>query len=247
MNLFLSRGVAVSFVLTATLFLSACAKQTGDTIVDPMENMNRKTHALNKALDKALLRPAGNAYGAIISEPDHEVINNFAANLSEPSTIVNQILQGRIMRATKSSFRFVINTTLGFGGTVDAGKDFGLFADETDFGETLDVWGFGEGAYVELPFFAGSTVRDTVGLVVDFAIDPMSHVTPKKYKPAKTGVKLLELAGDRDQYGDVIDGVLYDTEDSYASQRLYYLQNRRFKLNGGEISEDELENPYETE
>ena len=232
-NKFLSRIFTVT-LLSTTVLLSACAKQTGDNISDPMEKMNRKTHALNKTLDKALLRPAGNAYGAIISEKDNEVINNFAANLSEPSTIVNEILQGRIMKATKSSLRFIINTTLGFGGTVNAGKDFGLYADETDFGETLDVWGFGEGAYVELPFYAGSTVRDTVGLLVDFAFDPVNQMIPKKYKPAKTGVKLLELAGDRDQYGDVIDSVLYETEDSYASQRLYYLQNRRFQLNGGE-------------
>lgn len=247
MSLFFARGMTASILVTSMVFLSACAKQSGDTIVDPLEKLNRKTHAFNKTMDKALLRPAGNAYGAIISDADHEVIDNFAANLSEPSTIVNELMQGRVMKATKSSFRFIINTTLGFGGTVNAAKDFGLEADETDFGETLHVWGFGEGAYIELPFFAGSNVRDTVGLVVDFAIDPMNHVTAKKHKPAKTGVKLLELAGDRDQYGEVIDGVLYNTEDSYASQRLYYLQNRRYDLNDGEISDADLENPYDTE
>jgi phospholipid-binding lipoprotein MlaA len=241
------RRMAIPVFTICALQLSACAKPTGDDFHDPAENFNRKTHELNKKLDKALLRPAGNAYGSIISPVDDEIINNFASNLSEPSTIANQILQGRLLRATKSTIRFAVNSTIGIGGIVNPAADFGLERDESDFGETLHVWGVGEGAYIELPFYGGSTARDTVGIIVDFATDPLDHVIASKHKPYKTGVKLVELAGDRDAYGDVIDGVLYGTEDSYASQRLYYLQNRRFQLSGGEISDADLENPYDVE
>ncbi len=247
MSKHLFRRMAVPFFALCALQLSACAKPTGDAYHDPAEKFNRKTHELNKKLDKALLRPAGNAYGALIGPVDDEIINNFASNMSEPSTIVNQILQGRLLRATKSTIRFAVNSTIGIGGITNPSADFGMERDESDFGETLHVWGVGEGAYVELPFYGGSTARDTVGIIVDFATDPMDHILPSKYKPHTTAVKLIELAGDRDEYGDVIDGVLYETEDSYASQRLYYLQNRRFQLSGGEISDADLENPYDVE
>ena len=52
---------------------------------------------------------------------------------------------------------------------------------------------------------------------------------------------------DRNEYGDIIDNMLYRNEDSYASQRLYYLQRRRFDLNNNKISDDDLGNPYEDE
>ena len=243
----LFRRLAIPIFALVALQLSACAKPTGDAFHDPAENVNRKTHGLNKKLDKALLRPAGNAYGAVIGPVGDEIINDFASNMSEPSTIVNQILQGRLLRATKSTIRFAVNSTIGIAGITNPSADFGMERDESDFGETLHVWGVGEGAYVELPFYGGSTARDTIGIIVDFATDPLNQVIPRKHKPFKTGVKLVELAGDRDEYGEIIDGVLYGTEDSYASQRLYYLQNRRFYLSGGEISDADLENPYDVE
>lgn len=234
-------------ILLFTIVLTACGNQQQAEFYDPLEKTNRKTHALNKKFDKALLRPAGNAYAAVINDVDHEVINNFAGNLSEPSTVLNNILQGRLLKAGKTTLRFAVNSTLGFVGTVDVATDLGLDKDESDFGETLHVWGVGEGAYLELPFYGGSTTRDAVGIIVDFVTDPMDIVTPSDLKPVKTGARVIELIGDRDEYGEVIDGVLYETEDSYASQRLYYLQNRRFELNDGEISDADLENPYDVE
>jgi len=244
---FLKRTIRTSIFTFSALALAACASNTGGEFNDPMEKMNRKTHNFNKKVDKALLRPAGNAYAAIISDVDHEVIDNFAGNLSEPSTVLNNILQGRLLKAGKNTLRFAVNSTLGFVGAVDVASEMGLESDESDFGETLHVWGVGEGAYLELPFYGGSTTRDTVGIVVDFLTDPMDSVTPSDLKPAKTAVKVIELIGDRDEYGEIIDGVLYETEDSYASQRLYYLQNRRFELNDGQISDTDLENPYDVE
>lgn len=241
------RAITASFLISSAVLLSACSQPTGGDINDPFEQTNRKTHNLNKSLDKALLRPAGNVYGAIFNDDDDEIINNFASNLSEPSTVLNNLLQGRLLQATKTTMRFAINSTLGFVGVADAAADFGLYKDESDFGETLHVWGIGEGAYLELPFYGGSTTRDTVGIIVDFMTDPMDSVVHNDLKPAKTGVKIVELIGDRDEYSDVIDDVLYNAEDSYATQRLFYLQNRRFELNGGEISDADLENPYDVE
>ena len=57
------------------------------------------------------------------------------------------------------------------------------------FGETLHNWGVGEGAYIELPFYAASTVRDTTGIMVDFMMDPINSILPSKYKPYTQGAK----------------------------------------------------------
>ena len=90
-------------------------------------------------------------------------------------------------------------------------------------------------------------MRDTTGIVVDIIMEPINSIRQTKYKVHTQGAKLIELAGDRNEYGDVIDNMLYQTEDSYASQRLYYLQRRRFDLNNNIISDDDLGNPYEDE
>ena len=157
------------------------------------------------------------------------------------------MLQGKIIKSLKSTARFLVNSTIGLGGIIDPASRFGLMADESDFGETLHNWGIGEGVYIELPFYAASTMRDSTGILVDFMMDPINSILPSKYKTYTQGAKLIELAGDRNEYGDMIDSVLYQNEDSYASQRLYYLQNRRFELNNNTISDDDLGNPYDDE
>jgi hypothetical protein len=56
------------------------------------------------------------------------------------------------------------------------GHRHGPPAAETDFGETMHVYGLGEGDYHVLPVFGPSTTRDSVGLIVDFAMNPLRHV-----------------------------------------------------------------------
>ena len=139
--------------------------------------------------------------------------------------------------------RFVFNTIFGIGGLGDPAGELGLYEDETDFGETLHVWGAAEGAYVELPVLGPSTERDAVGKVVDLFLNPLSYVLPKPEKYYATGVKVVSKVGDRGRYSDTIDSVLYDSADSYAQARTIYLQNRRFELGGDD--DDAYVDPYD--
>ena len=44
-----------------------------------------------------------------------------------------------------------------------------------DFGQTLYMWGFGDGFYLVLPFFGPSNLRDGIGFVLGkFASGPAS-------------------------------------------------------------------------
>ncbi|THH37005.1 VacJ family lipoprotein [Aliishimia ponticola] len=217
-----------------TALLSACSAQNGapsaDGINDPYEAQNRRVHAFNRGLDRAIVRPAGKGYTAIVPDDIEDSVGNFSTNLGQPSVTVNSLLQGDMRGSGISLARFVINSTLGIGGLFDVATDFGIEDHDTDFGETLYVWGVGEGSYIELPLLGPSTARHTAGRIVDLFTNPLSYNLddPESYIPPAATV--ASRLGDRGRYSDTVDAILYESADSYAQARLIYLQNRRFQL-----------------
>lgn len=235
---------AVALIAALALGMAACAPAPPATgIHDPYEATNRKTHAFNKQLDSAFFR--GDPADTSPPGPLTKTLYNVGSNLSLPGKVLNSLLQGRPEPAVKNTFRFFINSTIGLGGIFDpAGTDFSLPETDTDFGETLHVWGVGEGNYQELPIFGPSTTRDTVGMVVDFVIDPLNAL-PDKERIAAGALRFGGKIAKRDMYGTTVDSILYDSADSYAQSRLLYLQNRRYELNGEEASDANAYDPYE--
>lgn len=225
--------------------VSACSSPQGlEDIHDPYEVSNRKVHDLNKSLDRAVLRPVANSYVKIVPKPVLIGISNFSSFLDLPGNVVNDLLQLDLKSALKNTGRFVINGTVGVLGFYDAAAEVGLYTDDSDFGETLHVWGIGEGAYLELPVMGGSTTRDTTGIVVDALFNPMSAVLVDYWKLSGTGIKTLDMLGERGRFGSTVDSVLYDSADSYSQSRLFYLQSRRHEL-GMEQAEEDYFDPYE--
>lgn len=231
--------------------LAACGPAPQATgINDPLEPMNRGIHGLNKGLDTVLLRPGAQAYG-VVPEPVRQGVSNVADTLDLPGDMANHLLQGRIGPATTNFLRFGVNVVFGLGGLMDVATEAGLPRDSTDFGETLHVWGVGEGPYVELPGFGPSTLRDAVGLAVDLGLNPVNRVAKGKDATAATLAKVLARLRDRGRYSNTVDSILYESADSYAQSRLLYLQNRRFELSrgaaaGGEgAAADDFIDPYE--
>ena len=165
-------------------------------------------------------------------EPLRRGVDNFSSNLSQPSYILNNLLQVRIGQASQNTLRFLVNPTVGIGGLFDPATALGLPAAETDFGETLHVYGIPEGDFVMLPVFGPSTTRDAVGLVVDIASNPVRHVLQAPERHYVTGAELLDRFGDRYEMDATFDSLLNDSADSYAQLRSLYLQNRRFELGG---------------
>ena len=213
-------------------------------VTDPNEAANREIHAFNTTIDKALVRPASGAYGSFLPAPVKRGVSNFASNLDAPGDVANNLLQGRIGNAGQNTLRFAVNTVLGIGGLFDTATAIGLAAKPTDFGETLHVWGVGEGNYVELPFVGPSTERDFVGIIVDVALNPVRLALPEPEATYATVAKLGSKLGDRDRYSEIVDQILYESADSYAQSRLLYLQNRRFAL-GQTATDDSFVDPYE--
>ena len=101
--------------------------------------------------------------------------------LSLPTIFVNDMLQGELSRAGKSMWRLVINSTVGVGGFFDPASKIGIPGHGEDFGQTMAVWGVGEGPYLILPVFGPSNPRDATGLVVDAVIDPTNQIGFKQH------------------------------------------------------------------
>ncbi|WP_245155701.1 MlaA family lipoprotein [Paracoccus ravus] len=224
------------FAVLACGFCAACAtNHSQNDIHDPFEPMNRQVHAFNRGLDAHVVKPAtaglssdgGGGMGSHVLQG----IGNFGSNLAQPGKALNHLLQGRVEPAVMTGFRFAVNSTLGLAGFLDpASADFALPEQDTDFGETLAVWGVPEGAYLELPLLGPSTTRDTAGRVVDLVIDPMHQVLDLDEWLIGLGARAVSKAGERARFGDSVDSILHESADSYAQTRLIWMQHRRHEL-----------------
>lgn len=228
------------------LALAACAAPAPRGITDPYEGANRQVHAFNVAIDRQVSALTGD--GPSTPGVKDELIgaaSRITANLSLPKKVVNHLLQGRLEPAAKNTLRFAINSTLGVGGVFDpAGTDFALPETDTDFGETLHVWGVGEGAFVMLPILGPTTERDLVGKIVDFAMNPVGNwIDHPREANAVRGLKIVSKLGERGRFAGTVNSILHQSADSYAQLRLIYLQKRRHDL--GQTSEDDAYDPYD--
>ncbi|MBL4929143.1 VacJ family lipoprotein [Tabrizicola sp. KVB23] len=235
--------------LLAVTALTACGPApVAQGINDPYEQTNRNIHQINLAVDRNVVRPVSRLFG----DGDGFVLRrakNFAGNLSVPGTVVNNLLQLRIADAGQNTLRFAVNSTFGLAGLFDPAGTLGVAPKPTDFGETLHVWGVGEGPYMEVPLVGPSTARDTLGTAVDLVINP-TNLLPEPEVYVGVAAKLASRLGDRARYSGTVDSILYDSADSYAQTRLLYLQNRRFELGKGKPADaatgfvDPYEDPY---
>jgi phospholipid-binding lipoprotein MlaA len=230
-------------VASLVMVVSACSPRQGAVADDPFERLNRSSHAFNKGLDRNILSPLSKTYTDVVPDPVEDSVSNFARNLSLPGKVVNNVLQLDLSSAARNSARFALNSTVGLAGLFDPSQKIGLVEKSTDFGETLQGWGVAEGAYLELPLFGPSNMRDGLARFVDMLfLDPTGQILKppvSEYRSASTVGALLQT---RQIYGAQIDEVLYGSADSYAQSRLVYLQSRRFELR--DIANDDYIDPY---
>ncbi len=234
-----------TLALTAVLALGACSvPNTPVEVHDPYEQTNRRIHSFNKGLDSVVVRPTSTAYGIVLPQPVRTGVSNFANFIDTPRFIVNDLAQGNVSDAGHNFARFLVNGVFGLG-VLDVAKSAGIESRRTGFGETLHVWGAEEGAYIELPVFGPSNERDAVGQVVDFISNPISGMIDASDEWIPPSANVMDRLGQRYEFGSTIDGLLYESADSYAQTRNLYLQNRRFELGQeDDFAFDPYEDPY---
>ena len=229
--------VRILLVALAGLWLAGCSTPTPQMLAanDPWEPMNRDTLKLNGKIDHYFVIPTVGIYFTLVGDGGRRAVHNFLQNVSLPTVFVNDLLQGETRRAGQTFGRFMINSTLGLGGFLDpAAKKFHIPGHGEDFGQTLAVWGVGEGPYLVAPFFGPQPPRDGVGLVVDAAIiDPWNYVPFKQHIWWDAGRYYFTLLDLRGQTYETVQGVQRGSVDYYASLRSLYRQLRNNEIRNG--------------
>ena len=244
----LRRWARIGVLVLAMFVLANCASAPENdpealaeynTINDPIEPANRGIFEFNLFLDRALFRPVTALYRTIAPETVREFIHNFLQNLRTPVILANDLLQGEPSRGGDTTMRFVINSTIGVLGFGDPATAMGFEQHDEDFGQTLAVWGAGEGPYLMIPIFGPSNPRDAVGKVVDFFLDPINWWDSKEgLDSVLWGRTVMSGIDTRDQLWDVLDDLEKSSIDFYASIRSLYRQRRNDEITNGEGLDD---------
>lgn len=223
-----ARIKSVTVGIMAVGLLAGCA--TSGNPKDPIEGFNRAMFAFNEGLDSAIIKPVATGYDAVLPAPVRTGVTNFFSNIEDLFIGVNNLLQGKVPEAFSDLGRVAINTTAGLLGVIDWASDAGLEKHEEDFGQTFGRWGVGNGAYVVIPIFGPRTARDTVGLVLDVAADPVANHNPVRTRDVALVLRLVNDRADLLAADKVVEEAALD---KYAYMRDAYLQRRRNLIHDG--------------
>ncbi len=222
--------------LTLTGLLGGCA--TSGNPKDPIEGFNRAIYAFNEGLDTVLIKPVAKGYDAVLPTPVRTGVTNFFGNIADFFIGVNNLLQGKPDQAASDLGRVLVNSTVGILGIFDVATSAGLEKHEEDFGQTFGRWGVGDGAYVVIPVFGPRTVRDTVGLVLDVAADPVSNIDYVPTRNSALALRLIDTRADLLPADKVIEEAALD---KYAYVRDGYLQRRRSLVHDGNAPREQFD------
>jgi phospholipid-binding lipoprotein MlaA len=227
----------IALLLGATALLSGCATTQNP---DPLESVNRKTFALNEGLDKVVLKPAATAYKAAVPTPVRTGVSNFFANLGDPWSGVNLMLQGRVKDGLSDFARFGTNTTVGLFGVLDVATGWGMPRHGEGFSDTLAAWGVGGGAYLVLPLMGPSDLRGAAAFPVNSLASPTGQVNDVGARNTMTVLSMVDKRASLLDATRMIDEVALD---KYLFVRDAYLQ-RRAQREGDRSGEGQAERRY---
>jgi phospholipid-binding lipoprotein MlaA len=218
----------LSLAVSLALMLGGCAASRNPK--DPIEGFNRAIFAFNDGLDKVVIKPVAQGYEATLPQTARNGVSNFFGNIADVFTGVNNVFQGKFPEAVGDFGRFMLNSTLGVLGFMDVASDMGVEKHEEDFGQTFGRWGVGSGPYVVLPVFGPRSVRDTVGLAADLAVEPIGNMGDV---PTRNTLLVTRLVSDRAAMLPADKVIEEAALDKYSYIRDGYLQRRRSLIYDG--------------
>lgn len=190
---------------------------------DPLEGFNRAMFAFNDVAYRYALIPLASGYVKVVPLPVRNSVTNLFYNLKTPIYFVNNLLQLEGALACRNLARFVINSTLGLAGLFDPAADwFGLERAEAHFDDTLMKYGAGYGAYLVLPFFGPSDLRDGTSAITDYLLNPITYLMDD---PEKFGVKAFDYLQDYSSDAERYEVLREKSDDPYILFRNLYLQS----------------------
>ncbi|MBI4632316.1 MAG: VacJ family lipoprotein [Deltaproteobacteria bacterium] len=216
-------------------FVEEGAEEEKAGIADPLEPFNRAMYHFNDKLYFWVLKPVAQGYQKVVPESARVSVSNFFSNLAFPVRFVNCLLQGNFSGASTEFGRFLVNTVWGVGGFLDpaSSKDIELSKQDEDLGQTLGVYGLGQGFFINWPILGPSSPRDTVGLVGDFFLHPFTYLTPAW--ETTVGIRGYEKVNATSLSIGDYESLKEAAIDPYVAIRDAYVQYRLKKINAGKI------------
>jgi len=191
---------------------------------DPFEGFNRAVYKFNEKTDQYVLKPLAKGYRAVVPQPVSKSISNFFSNLYDPANMLYNFLQGKPKAGFSDLGRFIVNSTFGIAGLFDVASKMGLSKHNEDFGQTLAVWGVGDGPYLVLPFFGPSNIRDGASLPVDWYTYPPNHMEEHSTRDKMFVVEVVDKRAQLLDASDILEQAAGG--DPYPFVREAYRQRR---------------------
>ena len=201
-------------------------------IFDPFESVNRYSFQFNDFVYHNILQLLADRYKAVTPDSIEEGTSKFFLNLNYPVRLSSNLIQGRLREMWVETARFVINTTIGFGGLASPADNIeGLSAIKSeDLGQAFGAIGIGEGPYLVIPLLGPSNLRDLGGLIGNRAVNPIKEpfsLIDKcdwEYRLSVSGLDFINSSsGLLQQYNQLKGGAI----DPYSSLKNGYTQYRR--------------------
>ena len=215
------------------IFIFYISNISANEINDPYENFNRKTYQFNENLDEKIAKPIAEIYSKF-PPPIKNGVTNFFNNLEEVDTFINQLLQGKPKESLNDLTRFIINSTIGLAGFIDVASKIGLERHEEDFGQTLGVWGVGQGPYIMLPVLGPSTLRDSFSRPVSSFLSVTFHMTETDVNIALKSIDAIETRERLLEVESLLSG------DKYSFVKDAYIQSINYEVKDGIDVEDDF-------
>jgi phospholipid-binding lipoprotein MlaA len=241
----MSRKIAVIFFLFVSLFISNVMLFAGsdmqssdledefsyseEIVADPLEPYNRVITSFNDSLYFILLDPTAKGYAAVVPRGSRLGIRNFFHNIMFPIRFVNNILQLKFAKAGIETARFIINSTMGIAGFLDPAKScFCMESYDEDFGQTLGFYKMGSIFHIDWPFIGPSNLRDSIGYVGDFFLNPINYIFPNMW--IVTGIHVFEKINHVSLHLGEYEKLKKESVDYYLQIRDSYEQFREKEI-----------------
>ena len=236
------------FIILLILTTFSTSSALAETEKECFEKVSRGIFKFNQGFDNLILEPIAKGYNKL-PEPIKNGTGNFTSNIATLLSIPNHLLQGELKLAGHATGSFLINSTVGVLGLGNPAGALGLKNQKEDLGQTLGTYGVGGGCYFVLPILGPTTLRDSVGMVIDNNyLDTFARVTwhEKEIKNLSgnkldyVGVKAATAVDFRGDNMTNFESLEKNSIDIYAATKSLYLQNRGKKIkNSTDSNEDD--------
>ena len=242
----------ISKKIIKSLFILLIASSLSSKIYaanECFEKASRSIFKFNMIVDNAIIEPIAKGYSKL-PKPLKDGTSNFTSNISTLLSIPTSLLQGNFNQFAQSTGSVLVNSTVGILGFLNPAEKMGLKSSKEDFGQTLGSYGLGTGCYFVLPILGPTTVRDSIGLVVDSYLDPFAHITIREKE-------LFNISGNNLDYYSVkgvtavdfrsnnitnFNSLEKNSLDLYSSFKSIYLQDRSNKIKNSPDNQDDWGN-----